>query len=194
MKQISSARIQASRRGLNLVVLLLLLLNMAGLINLSLIQRLENYTYDLRLQWTMPGSIDRRIVIVDIDEASLHQQGRWPWPRNKVAHLVDLLFDRYKIDVLGFDVLFAERDESSGLASLEALGQTDLRDDKKFATALARLRPRLRYDQTFADCLKDRRVALGYYFRHDFQDKSQVGQLPAPALARGSFDVNAVAA
>jgi adenylate cyclase len=170
------------------------LLNASGILNLGFVQRLENYSYDLRLQWTGPGTPGKRIVILDIDEKSLQEQGHWPWPRNKLAHLVDLLFDRYKIDVLGFDMLFAERDESSGLGILEQLARVELRDDVDFKSALDRLKTQLNYDQLFADSLKNRRVALGYYFHFEDQHGENVGMLPPPALKPGSFDSSGVAA
>jgi adenylate cyclase len=194
MKQTGFFRLHALRIALSLVILPILLLNAVGVINLGFVARLENYAYDLRLQWTMPGTVDKRIVILDIDEASLQQQGHWPWPRNKLAHMVDVLFDTYKIDVLGFDVLFAERDESSGLSTLETLARGELKADKSFDAALKRLRPALRYDDVFAQSLKNRRVVMGYYFRHDAQANSQIGKLPAPALVKGSFDAKSVGA
>ena len=43
----------------------------------------------------MPRDADPQIVIVDIDEKSLRREGHWPWPRDKLARLVDQLFDRY---------------------------------------------------------------------------------------------------
>lgn len=188
MKKTGFLRLHAVRIGLGLAIVLLLLLNAAGVIPLGFVQRLENYTYDQRLEWTMPGTVDPRIVIVDIDERSLQEQGHWPWPRHQIARMMDLLFDKYQIDVLGFDVLFAEPDGSSGLGQLEQLERADLKDNPAFRQALERLRPSLRYDQIFADSLKNRRIALGYYFRHDGQAESRVGSLPAPALVAGSFD------
>ncbi len=180
----------ALRILLSLLLALPILFNALGLFDLGFIGRLEDYAYDLRLQWTMPDTLDKRIVIVDIDEKSLQEQGHWPWPRNKLAHLVDLLFDRYKIDVLGFDVLFSERDESSGLKTLEQLAQGQLSADPAFHAALGKLRPSLDYDQVFADSLKGRRVALGFYFRHDGQPDATLGSLPpAPVLrTQGAFE------
>lgn len=194
MKKTGFLRLHAVRIGLGFAVVLLMLLNAVGVIPLGFVQRLENYTYDQRLQWTMPGTVDPRIVIVDIDERSLQEQGHWPWPRHQIAKMMDVLFDTYQIDVLGFDVIFAEPDGSSGLGQLEQLARTDLKDNPAFNEALARLRPSLRYDQVFADALKDRRIALGYYFRHDGQADSRVGSLPKPALAAGSFDAAQVGA
>ncbi len=182
------------RLSLSLAIVLLSLLNALGFLNFSYVQRLENYTYDLRLQWMMPNTQHKRVVIVDIDEKSLQQMGHWPWSRNKLATLVDQLFDHYQIDVLGFDMVFAESDQSSGIAKLEELAHTELRGDAGFQTALSRIKPSLDYDQIFANSLKNRRVALGYYFRHQRDPDVGKGSLPPPSIAAGGFDSNGLAA
>lgn len=194
MKKFTFFKTHAIRVVLSLVVVPILVLNVVGIIHLDFVSRLEYYAYDLRLKWTMPGTVDPRIVIVDIDEASLQQQGHWPWPRKKLARMMDLLFDHYKIDVMGFDVLFAERDESSGLSSLEELARGELKGDVSFDAALTRLRPSLRYDELFAQSLKNRPVALGYYFRQDGGENARIGVLPKPVLNKGSFQPDAVGA
>ena len=194
MNKVEWFKRHSGRMAFSLALVALLLLNTLGAINLGVLQRLENYSYDLRLQWTMPNTVDKRIVILDIDEKSLQQQGHWPWPRKEIARMVDTLFDRYHIDVLGFDILFAERDGSSGLQSLEKLAQTELGDDQNFKNALERLKPQLNYDQVFADSLKNRRVVLGYYFRNDAQTHDSVGTLPAPVLAPRQFNPRHVGA
>lgn len=176
------------RALLSFMVVPLFVLHLAGVVDLGVVEPLENYLYDLRLRLTMPNGQDSRIVIVDIDEKSLQGIGHWPWSRNTLAQLVDRLFDHYQIDVLGFDVVFAERDTSSGLPVLEQMAQGDLRDDPHFQGALARKRLVLDYDRIFADSLKNRRVVLGYYFRHDGDDTGVKGALPAAVLPNGSFD------
>ena len=47
-----------------------------------------------------------------IDEKSLATEGRWPWPRSKLAALVDML-SRDGARVIGFDMAFLEPDENS---------------------------------------------------------------------------------
>ena len=37
----------------------------------NFVSRLDNIIYDARLRFTMPGTVDPRIVILDIDEKSL---------------------------------------------------------------------------------------------------------------------------
>src|SRR5690242_17708492 len=109
------------RFALSITIIVLMLLNASGALPLNALKRLENFTYDVRLNMLMPNKVDDRIVIIDIDEKSLKQEGRWPWGRNKLADLVNKLFDDYHVKVLGFDVVFAEKDESSGLKSLEEI-------------------------------------------------------------------------
>src|SRR5688572_21228915 len=78
------------------------------------INQLELLAYDARLRLFMPKTLDPRIVIIDIDEKSLNAEGRMPWSRDKMKLLVQQLFNKYKVRVTGFDIVFAEPDISSG--------------------------------------------------------------------------------
>ena len=68
----------------------------ATLYKIGFITQLENIIYDYRLRFTMPGTSDDRIVILDIDERSLDPRalGRWPWGRDKIVALLQKLFDK----------------------------------------------------------------------------------------------------
>ncbi len=178
----------ALRIGIGLALLLLFLLHGAGWLRLGLVQQLEHWSYDHRLLSTMPGGVDDRIVIVDIDEKSLAEVGRWPWSRNQVARMMDLLFERYQAAVVGFDVVFAEPDSSSGLRELEALARGALSRDAEFRKVLAQSRGRLDYDALLASRIKNRPVVLGYYFANDSGGKSRTsGALPPPVLGKDAF-------
>ncbi len=52
------------------------------------------------------------VKIVDIDEASLSRIGQWPWPRSRLAELVDRL-QALEASAIVFDMLFAEPDRTS---------------------------------------------------------------------------------
>jgi len=177
--------------GIALVVVFLL--HAAKWVELPLIQRLEAIVYDTRLSLTMPRTLDPRIVILDIDEKSLAEkekggEGRWPWPRDRLALMLDKLFDHYHIAIVGVDVVFAERDESSGLRVLEQLAQKELRDVGGFQSALQRLQPQLDYDAIFASRMRNRAVVLGYTFtRDDAKAGTKKGLLPQAVLAPGTF-------
>ncbi len=174
------------RFSLSVIIMLVLMLNTIGVLTLAPVSRLENFAYDVRLNMMMPRGQDDRIVIIDIDEKSLKEQGHWPWSRNKLAALVDRLFDDYHIKVMGFDVVFSERDESSGLKNLEVIKKQYFANDVTFKQALEKLKPSLDYDQTFADSFENRNIVLGYIFLSDEQAK-EAGTLPKPVFSAVSF-------
>ena len=167
------------------IILLTLLIDTFGIIKYPFLNQLENWTYDARLNYKRLNTIDDRIVIVDIDESSLALEGRWPWSRDKLAAIVNNLFEVYQADVVGFDIVFAEKDESSGLKEFEFLASTELKDDPLFHKALDNIRPSLEYDQMFAKALKDRNVVMGYYFKSNVSENeiAQSGLLP-PAVTK----------
>ncbi|HET7728836.1 MAG TPA: adenylate/guanylate cyclase domain-containing protein [Usitatibacter sp.] len=143
------------------------------------IQQLELLAYDARLRFFMPKTLEPRVVILDIDEKSLAAEGRWPWSRDKMALMVRQLFDRYKVRVVGFDVVFSEADTSSGLASLEQLGRTVLKDNAEFQAFLAGARSTLDHDRIFADEIAKHPVVLGFFLGGK-ADKA--GVLPMPTF------------
>jgi len=178
------------RIALGLVVVLVFTGHATGHFPIPFVDRLENIVYDARLRLTMARDVDARIVIVDIDEKSLAVEGRWPWGRDKLGAMLDQLFDHYKVGIVGFDIVFAEHDESSGLRTLRELGERQLRGDPQYQAVLKQLAPQLEYDRVFAEKLKNRAIALGYYFsqvRSEDGKGRASGVLPKPVLPAGTF-------
>ena len=171
---------------LSLAVLIFFLGSAGGYWHPRVIQQLDLFCYDTRMLLTMPDTVDRRVVIVDIDEKSLAEIGHWPWRRDVVAKMVDQLVGRYKSAVVGFDIVFAERDDTSGLPVLKRLAENELKDDAGFRAHLAQLEPSLDYDARLADSLKGKPVVLGYYFNHETREE-RIGELPKPVLPAGMF-------
>ena len=177
---------------LGLLIVLIFVGTAARFYRLELIEQLSSALYDYSLRLTMPRTQDDRIVILDIDEKSLKEEGRWPWSRDRLALLMDKLFDRYGIAVVGFDVVFAERDESSGLKTLQGLASGQLKGDEQFHAVLRQIQPQLEYDKVFASKIKGRNVVLGYYLTG--QNENNVsGMLPEPTFPRGSFQGRPIA-
>jgi len=173
-----------ARIFIGLMVVLVLLAHVHGELRIPFIDNLESIISDARLRLTMPRTVDARVVILDIDEKSLEEperggEGRWPWPRSRLAFLLDKLFDHYQVSIVGFDVVFSERDPSSGLRVLEKLSAEELKGVPQFQSALEQLKPQLDFDQLFAQSMKDRQVVLGYTFQGIEIEK---GALP-PAIA-----------
>ncbi len=168
------------------LLLLLLLGHVLKFWQVPALNSLDAYFYDTHVRLNVQEGLDSRVVIVDIDDKSLAELGHWPWGRQVVGEMVRRLVDEGGALVVGFDVVFAERDTSSGLSVLEGLADGPLRHDRQYREILANLRASLDYDQVFAEVLKSRPVVLGYYFSNS-EDKQKTGVLPEPVFARGSF-------
>src|SRR6266508_1993628 len=100
-------------------ILLVVILFRSGTPILDLI---ELKTYDLRFLSRGPLQPSPAVVMAVIDEKSLATEGRWPWPRSKIAALVDML-SHDGARVIGFDIAFSEPDENSQLALLNQFSQ-----------------------------------------------------------------------
>lgn len=180
-------------RGLLAALLLLFAGHVAHFYALPLLDTLDAVVYDGKVRWSANAALDDRIVIVDIDEKSLQALGRWPWSRDRMADLVDRLFDDYHASVLGFDVVFAEPDTSSGLTVLDRLASTALRGNPGFQASLKQLRPTLDFDARFAAALRGRPVVLGYYFSSGNTVEHASGALPPASLPAGTFQGRSIA-
>jgi len=174
------------RIAVGIAITLFFIGHAARFYQVGFITQLDNIIYDTRLRFTMPRGIDDRIVILDIDEKSLGEIGHWPWKRNVMADLMRRLFDQYGIAVLGFDVVWAEPDTSSGILTLDALANRDLKQVPAFQELYQKLRPALDYDGLFADAINGRAVVLGYYFNSE-ERAVKVNAIPEPVLPKGTF-------
>lgn len=65
-------------------------------------------------QQTKPRTLTEEspVVVIDIDEKSLAEQGQFPWPRTVVGDLITKA-TALGVDAIGFDVMFAEEDQTS---------------------------------------------------------------------------------
>ena len=166
----------------SLAFMLILLGEVGGLYNAHVVNKLDAALYDLKVRLFQDNRLDDRIVIADIDEKSLKEIGRWPWPRDKLAQMATNLFEQYGVAALGFDVIFAEPDQSSGLPVLENLARGPLAGDAGFNASLNRIRERLDFDGRLAEALASGPAVLGYYFGF-YEGQNTVGTLPEPVMA-----------
>jgi adenylate cyclase len=77
----------------------------------SLLRAAELKAFDLRMYARGTHKPGGEVVIVAIDDKSIVELGRWPWPRTVFARLTEAL-KSYKVAVVGFDMVFSERDEN----------------------------------------------------------------------------------
>ena len=165
------------RLALGVLIVALFAMHAAKLVTLPGLDVAERNLYDTRMRWTMPGGVDDRVVILDIDEKSLAEFGRWPWNRARMARINQQLFDRYGIAALGYDVVWAESETDQWRTLLAETGA---------AAGQGALLSRIDTDSAFAGSLAGRPVALGYYFTNE-RNAQRKNVLPAPVLSTGEL-------
>lgn len=139
----------------------------------SVLKRLDGLLYDSRLTLMLPYREvkDLPVVIVDIDEKSLKQLGRWPWSRQLVAQMLEQLTTA-GASVVAFDVIFSEPERNPAQQVLQS-GQQQL--SAATTAELQQIAPLLDADHQFASSLENKDVVLGFLFQ---QEQLAVGQLP----------------
>jgi len=86
----------------------------------SLLESVEFKAYDLRSNLRTDLNPPPEIVLVAIDDDSISQIGRWPWPRTRLAEAVDKL-KAAGPKVIGLNILFSEPEQNQGLLEVKRL-------------------------------------------------------------------------
>lgn len=124
--------------------------------NFAALQRLRTIVFDeyhhLNPRPYDPGAPVR---VIAIDEESLARVGQWPWPRSKLAELVDKLSE-LGAAAIGIDVIFAEPDRMSPEQIARLMPEGPERE--RVAAALADVP---RGDHVFAEAIQRAPVVLG---------------------------------
>jgi len=107
------------------------------------------------------------VVIIDIDEQSLKELGQWPWPRNKIAQVLENLTIA-GIGVIGFDIVFAEVDQSSPHKVLNDFN--------------IKVKDIPNYDHIFNNVVSQTPTVLGYQFELENKKYIKKEDLNIPAL------------
>ena len=94
--------------GITLLVWLLVLWRP----NFTEFMELKLYDLKFRFRGSRPPSPD--VVILAIDDASLKKVGRWPWSREDMARLLQVLKEAGP-RVIALDIIFAEKQETESL-------------------------------------------------------------------------------
>lgn len=142
-------------------ILFSVLLFFLNLVKPTFFDFLTNRVYDTLLS-TNTGQPSPVPVIVDIDEKSLKQYGQWPWPRYRIAILLDKLRNLGALSI-GLDILFAEEDRAS-IHSIRKELSRDFGVDFEFREVPQSLRDN---DQRLAEALSRGPIVLGYQFLFD---------------------------
>jgi adenylate cyclase len=139
-------------RLLVLGVILTLAATVLWLLQPAILSRLDLLAYDLLVRAASPPEHSGEVAIVEIDEASLHRYGQWPWPRAVLGELVETM-RAAGASVIVIDAVFAE-------------------PEQRLASAPGASNPAETGDSRLVRSLEPGQVVLGHYFRFDSQPGS----------------------
>lgn len=175
---------KAFRIGVGFSFTAIAVLHVLGFAPSEVVKRLDYLIYDVRLKAdAQKPTLDPRVIIVDIDEKSLSEVGRWPWSRDVVARLIVELTDRLGAASVGFDIVFAEPQQSDALGALDSLVTLKPALKNDIEGLQAQIATEFDRDNQLAKVLASRPVVLGYYLN---QDPTAVSGALPPALFRKS--------
>lgn len=108
-----------------------LLVGLGGMFRLGPVLALDRLLLDGLMARTASGAPPSGTVVVDIDDASLSALGQWPWPRYRVAQLIDRIAAAHP-SAIAMDILFPEPDRTS-LADIRRTFKRDFGVDISFS-------------------------------------------------------------
>jgi adenylate cyclase len=142
----------------------------------TVIDRLDSMAYDLRLNLTLPSrqGNETQVAILDIDEASLRAEGRWPWSREKIGELLVAL-NEAGAHTVGFDVAFAEPERNVAQELINAASASGRLAHREYLQSLI---PDMDRDLAFSQLLKGQNTVLGFLLHA--REEKPTGALPSP--------------
>ncbi|HPB15398.1 MAG TPA: adenylate/guanylate cyclase domain-containing protein [Smithellaceae bacterium] len=160
------------------------------LMDFQFLRLVELKTLDLRIASRGDLKPGGETVIAVIDEKSLSELGRWPWPRTTIAQMVRKL-KQNGAKAVGFDIVFSEPDINANLKTIDALWA----EMKKSGISqpgvidlLRRKRADADTDAILAASIKEAgNVTLGYFFHFARKGSDQdLAHLTAKRIAENA--------
>jgi adenylate cyclase len=141
-----------------LPVLVLVLVLVAQLYGTGLFLVLRNFVFDGYQRWQPRPESKSAVLVVDIDEESLKRLGQWPWPRAKLASLIDRIREMGAA-AIALDLLMAEPDRNNPRALLSPwIHEPGVRDVLEVLPD---------NDQLLAESISRATVSIGFFLSPD---------------------------
>ncbi|MGI9350762.1 MAG: CHASE2 domain-containing protein [Rhizobiaceae bacterium] len=147
--------------------ILLLLLISLRIVDPNFIKNIRHQSFDIYQQIKPREYTPQQVTIVDLDEQSLREYGQWPWPRTRIAQLIDQLTS-YGAATIGLDIIFSEPDRLSP--------ELIARDNSFLPRELARELSKLPSNESaMAAAMKRSTVVVGQTSVRSFRDRQETG-------------------
>ena len=153
--------------------------------------RLDGLVYDSRLSNTLDENVraNELIAIVDMDEKSLAEQGRWPWPRIKFAEMLQNISDAGAV-VIALDVVFPDEDTNPVDLILHTEEEAGESITQATRVDLETLRSSLDGDLAMEKVLRNNEIVVGFAFNNEVETE---GSLPIASKVLNDIDYQAYA-
>lgn len=83
-----------------------------------LLDPVRGKTFDVYQRLLPATAPDDTVILIGIDDATLAREGRWPWPRARIAELIGRI-GALRPAAFGIDILFPDEGEEAGDRALE---------------------------------------------------------------------------
>ena len=151
----------------------------------------EMKSFDIRAGMAASNERNSDIELVTIGEDDLAEFGRWPWPRNVLARVIDNL-SQAQAKVIALNILLAEPEEPAGLRKIRELRNEYSRlelgqkgEGISFYQALSQAEIDLDNDAILYNAMKNAgNVVLPFYFD---QSGSGMDSEPPAFILRDSY-------
>lgn len=167
-----------------ITILVIVLAVVAYASHIQFLSFVELMTVDLRFKARERITPGPYVSLAVIDEKSLAKEGKWPWPRGKMATLISKLSDA-GARVITFDIVWSEPDDNRALKAVEDIeheAEAFEIKSERFDRYIAELKSQADEDMLLADAIKKSkaRVVLGYFFQTDYESSRHIDEKQIP--------------
>lgn len=161
-----------------ITVIIVLAWTAAYVSRFSFLDMVELNTVDLRFRFRGERPVGPEVVLAVIDEQSLKEEGKWIWPREKIARMIANLAAAGAA-VVALDIGFLEPDPNNTIKPVEEAERL-VKDagalTPNLSESFGRLKDAGDNDRILADAISasKTKVVLGYFFH---MDRKELGRL-----------------
>ncbi|MBT8374989.1 MAG: CHASE2 domain-containing protein [Deltaproteobacteria bacterium] len=139
-------------------------------IGVPFLDLMELKTIDARFESRKKIETRSDVVLAVIDEKSIAKEGKWMWPRSKMADLVTRL-SHAGAKVIAFDIGFLEPDDKRIVEVINNIQSTLHNLNSEEIQFLHHLKNTTDNDKALADSIKNSsaKIVLGYFFQNDIK-------------------------
>lgn len=139
-------------------------------IGVPFLDLMELKTIDARFESRKKIETRSDVVLAVIDEKSIAKEGKWMWPRSKMADLVTRL-SHAGAKVIAFDIGFLEPDDKRIVEVINNIQSTLHNLNSEEIQFLHHLKSTTDNDKALADSIKNSsaKIVLGYFFQNDIK-------------------------